>query len=72
MKAVPRNYAPLCLLSLLFVFAFISETSIAKAQSGVMRPRVSGPPPRPATVQATGQSTVRGRVSMLRPRKALA
>src|SRR5687767_5538294 len=62
MKASPRNNAPLCLLSLLFALSFISHASIIRAQSGVMRPRVSSPPPRPTTVQPTGQSTVKGRV----------
>jgi hypothetical protein len=60
MNTSQRTYVPLCLLFI--TLALFSNTSLTKAQSGVMRTRASAPPPGRSTVQASGQSTVKGRV----------
>jgi hypothetical protein len=62
MKTSLRNSVPSCLLFLFIACALLSQASLTKAQSGVMRPRTSAPPPSHSTVQATGQSSVKGRV----------
>jgi hypothetical protein len=60
MNTSQRTYVPLCLLFI--ALALFSHTSLTKAQSGVMRSRASAPPPGRSTIQASGQSTVKGRV----------
>lgn len=62
MKTSHRSYVPSCLVYLLIAVALLSQSPLTKAQSGGMRPRTSAPPPSRSTVQASGQSTVKGRV----------
>ena len=60
MKTSHRSYVPLCLVFV--ALAILSPTTLTNAQSGVTRPRPSAIPPSRSTVQASGQSTVKGRV----------
>lgn len=62
MKTSHRSYVPSCLVYLLIAVALLLQSPLTKAQSGVMRPRTSAPPPSSSTVQTSGQSTVKGRV----------